>query len=70
MKPGSPLPGSTIADLGGSRSAALVDGRVSTSVSFTEPGAFVIRAAADDGSFVSSTDVTVTVETMDPDLAR
>ena len=51
-------------------SAALVDGRVSTSVSFTEPGAFVIRAAADDGSFVSSTDVTVRVEAMDPDLAR
>ncbi len=39
----------------------LQDGEAATSVHFSEPGIYVVRAAADDGSFASSADVTVTV---------
>ena len=39
----------------------LVDGRATTSVRFSEPGTYVIRAAADDGSYMSTADVTVVV---------
>ena len=39
-----------------------VDGRAATTVRFSEPGTYVIRAAADDGAFISTADVTVVVE--------
>ena len=39
-----------------------VDGQSTTSVGFSEPGTYVIRAAADDGSYMSTADVTVVVE--------
>lgn len=42
-------------------SLPLVDGRSTTSVRFSEPGTYVIRAAADDGGYVSTDDVTVVV---------
>lgn len=38
-----------------------VDGRATTSVRFSEPGTYVLRAAADDGNYVSTSDVTVVV---------
>ena len=48
----------------------LVDGRASTSVRFSDPGTYVIRAAAADGSFASSVDVTVTVDEVAPQDGR
>ena len=48
----------------------LVDGRASTLVRFSDPGTYVIRAAADDGSFTSSVDVTVTVDDVAPQDGR
>ena len=39
----------------------LVDGRATTSAQFSEPGTYVIRAAADDGAYISTADVTVVV---------
>ena len=36
-------------------------GRAVTTVSFTEPGTYVLQAVADDTVFVTSTNVTVTV---------
>lgn len=39
-----------------------VDGRSATAVRFSEPGTYTIRAAADDGSYISTADVTVVVE--------
>ena len=42
-------------------SVPLVDGRATTSARFSEPGTYVIRAAADDGAYVSTADVTVVV---------
>ncbi len=39
----------------------LQDGEASTTVRFSEPGIYVIRAAADDGSFMTTASVTVTV---------
>ncbi len=39
-----------------------VDGRSTTAVHFSEPGTYVIRAAADDGSYMSTADITVVVQ--------
>ena len=40
---------------------AMVDGRSETTARFSEPGTYVIRAAADDGVYVSTAHVTVVV---------
>jgi hypothetical protein len=40
---------------------AVVDGRAATRATFAQPGTYVLRAYADDGILLSSTDVTVTV---------
>jgi hypothetical protein len=40
---------------------AVVDGKATTTATFTQPGTYVLRAYADDGILLSSTDVTVTV---------
>jgi hypothetical protein len=40
---------------------AVVDGKATTKATFTQPGTYVLRAYADDGILLSSTDVTVTV---------
>ena len=42
-------------------SVQLVDGRATTSARFSKPGTYVIRAAADDGAYLSTADVTVVV---------
>lgn len=42
-----------------------VDGRATTAVRFSQPGTYVVRAAADDGNYVTTSDVTVVV-TADP----
>ena len=39
----------------------MVDGRAETTARFSEPGTYVIRAAADDGVYMSNADVTVVV---------
>ena len=39
-----------------------VDGQATTAVQFSEPGTYTIRAAADDGSYISTADVTVVVK--------
>ena len=43
------------------RKIAVVDGKASTTVRFSAPGAYVLRAYADDGILVAAKDVTVTV---------
>lgn len=42
------------------------DGKVATTVKFTKPGTYVLRAIADDGYLFSTQDVTVTVEAPTP----
>jgi hypothetical protein len=37
------------------------DGRITTKATFSEPGTYVIRALADDGSLITPLDLTVTV---------
>jgi hypothetical protein len=44
------------------RKVAVADGKASTKVTFSKPGTYMLRAYADDGILVSSTDVTVTVK--------
>ena len=39
-----------------------VDGQATTTVQFSEPGTYTIRAAADDSSYISTADVTVVVK--------
>lgn len=39
-----------------------IDGRATTSVRFSKPGTYVIRATADDGSYMSTANVTVVVK--------
>jgi hypothetical protein len=41
----------------------VADGKASTSVRFSAPGTYVLRAYADDGILVAAKDVTVTVTT-------
>jgi hypothetical protein len=43
------------------RKIPVADGKASTTVRFTAPGTYVLRAYADDGILVASQDVTVTV---------
>jgi hypothetical protein len=43
------------------RKVPVTDGKASTSVRFTAPGTYVLRAYADDGILVAAKDVTVTV---------
>ncbi len=43
------------------RKIPVTDGKASTTVRFTAPGTYVLRAYADDGIFVASKDVTVVV---------
>ena len=43
------------------RKIPVADGKASTTVHFTAPGTYVLRAYADDGILVSAKDVTVTV---------
>jgi hypothetical protein len=38
------------------------DGRITTTVTFSEPGTYVLRALADDGALLGSDDVTVVVQ--------
>lgn len=44
------------------RKIPVADGKASTTVRFSAPGTYVLRAYADDGIFVSAADVTVTVK--------
>jgi hypothetical protein len=44
------------------RKIAVADGKASTTVTFSAPGTYVLRAYADDGILVSAADVTVTVK--------
>jgi hypothetical protein len=44
------------------RKIPVADGKASTTVKFSAPGAYVLRAYADDGILVSAADVTVTVK--------
>jgi hypothetical protein len=37
------------------------NGRIDTTVTFSEPGLYVLRGLADDGGLLGSDDVTVTV---------
>jgi hypothetical protein len=41
--------------------SAVADGKAATAVTFSQPGTYVIRAYADDGILLDSTDVSVTV---------
>jgi hypothetical protein len=43
------------------RKVPVADGKASTSVRFSAPGTYVLRAYADDGILVAAKDVTVTV---------
>ena len=43
------------------RKIPVTDGKASTTVRFSAPGTYVLRAYADDGILVASKDVTVTV---------
>jgi hypothetical protein len=43
------------------RKIAVSDGKASTTVRFSAPGVYVLRAYADDGILVSTADVKVTV---------
>jgi hypothetical protein len=44
------------------RKIPVADGKASTTVTFSAPGTYVLRAYADDGILVSAADVTVTVK--------
>jgi len=44
------------------RKIPVTDGKASTTVRFSAPGTYVLRAYADDGMLVASKDVTVTVK--------
>ena len=44
------------------RKIPVADGKASTAVRFSAPGTYVLRAYADDGILVASTDVTITVQ--------
>jgi hypothetical protein len=44
-----------------SQRVAVVDGKASTTVTFTAPGTYTLRAYADDGVLLDSKDVIVTV---------
>ena len=43
------------------RKIPVTDGKASTTVRFSAPGTYVLRAYADDGILVAAKDVTVTV---------
>jgi hypothetical protein len=46
------------------------DGKAATTARFSEPGVYVIRAVADDSTYTSGADVTVTVEEPSRDVRR
>jgi hypothetical protein len=41
--------------------SAVVDGKASTTVTFTEPGNYTVRAYADDGILLDELDINITV---------
>jgi hypothetical protein len=45
-----------------SESTAVVDGKASTTATFSQPGQYVVRAYADDGAATTPADIAVTVE--------
>jgi len=48
-------------DIGVAGPQAVVDGKAATAVRFSKPGAYVVRAYADDGILLDYADIAVTV---------
>ena len=44
------------------RSGPITDGQATTKVTFKAPGTYMLRALADDGSLIATSEVTVTVK--------
>jgi len=47
-----------------SDTTAVVDGKASTTATFSQPGAYVVRAYADDGAVTTPADIAVTVDAL------